>query len=72
MSDEKGKNLIKYDKFTISKGHPELKEVLKGLAPVYATLIFARSMQRVYSKQEIARIAGTRLKTISHAEFECA
>lgn len=65
---KKAKNLLGMTNSLLQKGHPELKEALNGLAPVYAKVIFARRMQCGYSQQELARIAGTGLKTISRAE----
>lgn len=65
---KKTKNLLGMTNSVLQQGHPELKEALNGLAPVYAKIIFAQRMQLGYSQQELACIARTGLKTISRAE----
>lgn len=52
----------------LKKGHPDLKETLDGLSPVYAKIIFSRRIALGYSQKELARIADVGQKTLSRAE----
>lgn len=62
------RNLLDMTTSMLKEGHPNLKESLKGLSPVYAKIIFSRRMKCGYSQQELAKKANTGLKTISRAE----
>ena len=45
---------FRYDNFFAKEGHPDLKESLEGLLPVYAKIIFFPRMEYGYSQQELA------------------
>ena len=52
----------------LEESHPDLKETLEGLSPVYAEIIFALRLELGYTQANLAEVAGVGLKTISRAE----
>lgn len=52
----------------LKEGHPDLKETLGGLSPVYAKIIFSRRVALGYSQKELSKLANVGQKTISRAE----
>jgi len=52
----------------IKKEHQDLREVLDGLSPVYAKIIFSCRIANGYSQKELAEVAGVGKKTITRAE----
>ncbi|MCG7334302.1 helix-turn-helix transcriptional regulator [Sporosarcina sp. ACRSM] len=52
----------------LKEGHPDLKETLNGLSPVYAKIIFSHRVALGYSQKELAQLAHVGQKTISRAE----
>ncbi|MFD1067312.1 helix-turn-helix domain-containing protein [Oceanobacillus locisalsi] len=65
---KKNKNLLDMTTSLLKEGHPDLRESLEGLSPVYAKIIFARRLQCGYTQEELANKANIGLKTISRAE----
>ncbi|GGP15565.1 helix-turn-helix transcriptional regulator [Oceanobacillus neutriphilus] len=65
---KKKKDLLDMTTSLLKEGHPDLKESLEGLSPIYAKIIFARRMQYGYTQEELANKANIGLKTISRAE----
>ncbi|GIO19486.1 hypothetical protein J18TS1_25860 [Oceanobacillus oncorhynchi subsp. incaldanensis] len=65
---KKNKNLLDMTSSLLKEGHPDLRESLEGLSPVYAKIIFARRIQYGYTQEKLAKEANTALKTISRAE----
>lgn len=62
------KDLLAMTTSMLKEGHPDLKETLDGLSPVYAKIIFSRRIALGYSQRELADIANVGQKTISRAE----
>jgi len=64
----KPKDLLDFTSSLLKDSHPELKEKLEGLSPIYAKIIFANRMKHGFSQQELASKANVGQKTISRAE----
>ena len=62
------KDLLEMTTSMLKKEHPDLKDTLDGLSPVYAKIIFSRRIAIGYSQKELAEIAVVGQKTISRAE----
>jgi len=65
---DKPKELLNFTSSLLEEAHPELKEKMEGLSPIYAKIIFANRMKHRLSQQELATRAHVGLKTITRAE----
>lgn len=65
---KKKRNLLDFTTTMIKESHPDLKETLEGLSPIYARIIFARRIELGLTQTKLADKAGVGLKTISRAE----
>lgn len=64
----KPKNLLKMTQSMLSDEKFELKEVVNGLSPIYARIIFSNRLKLGYSQKKLAEVAGIGVKTVSRAE----